>query len=190
MEKKEGALFERYLVEHCAPTLANLKTANLFRLPEISAYELEHAAAIWNARMEAKGIRILLFMREGRDALVYVCRRSRLEEDFSKDGVKEFLRQCGYIDVSVEGSLKRLADRLSGEEEFPHEIGIFLGYPLEDVIGFVENKGKNCLYTGVWKVYGNEQEAIRLFERYKKCKQIYLRLFGNGRSIGQLTVAA
>ena len=31
---------------------------------------------------------------------------------------------------------------------FPHEIGLLLGYPVEDVLGFIRYQGKNYLYTG------------------------------------------
>ena len=70
------------------------------------------------------------------------------------------------------------------------EIGLFLGYPVEDVLGFIENAGQNCKCCGCWKVYCNECEAVRTFARYKKCRDIYKRLWQEGRSVLQLTVAA
>ena len=70
------------------------------------------------------------------------------------------------------------------------QIGIFLGYPLEDVLGFIENGGKNCLSCGCWKVYSNECEALKAFERYEKCKAVYQRLFASGCPLTRLTVAA
>ena len=48
-------------------------------------------------------------------------------------------------------------------KRFPHEIGVLLGYPAEDVKGFVVNEGKNYLYSGYWKVYGDLSEAKQLF---------------------------
>ena len=110
--------------------------------------------------------------------------------DWEKDGVLEYLTNCGYCDFTADGAIRHLAGRICESQEFPHEIGLFLGYPLADVVGFVENKGKNCLCTGFWKVYGDEQEAKKQFARYQKCREIYARLFENGRSLGKLTVAA
>ena len=80
--------------------------------------------------------------------------------------------------------------RCNASKEFPHEIGVFLGYPLEDVTGFINNTGKNFRYSGIWKVYGDEKEAEKRFYKYKKCTEIYTRLWNNGRSLWQLTVAA
>lgn len=57
--------------------------------------------------------------------------------------------------------------KLREEPDFPHEIGLFLGYPLEDVKGFIENKADSSKCSGCWKVYGNEQKALKLFEKYE-----------------------
>ena len=67
---------------------------------------------------------------------------------------------------------------------------MFLGYPLCDVIGFIENRGQGSKCCGCWKVYGDEQEAKKQFARYDKCSHIYQRLFREGRSLWQLTVTA
>jgi len=67
---------------------------------------------------------------------------------------------------------------------------VFLGYPLEDVLGFIENDGKNCLACGCWKVYANECAALAAFRRYEKCKSVYQRLFASGCPLSRLTVAA
>jgi len=86
--------------------------------------------------------------------------------------------------------IENLQERLRSSSDFPHEIGLFLGYPLEDVRGFIENAGQNCKCTGCWKVYCNECETVKLFMKYKKCKDIYTKLFENrGRSVWELTVA-
>lgn len=73
---------------------------------------------------------------------------------------------------------------------FPHEIGLFLGYPLGDVEGFIRNRGQNCKCAGCWKVYCNELEAQKRFARIQKCRKVYARLWAQGRSVWQLTVAA
>ena len=70
-----------------------------------------------------------------------------------------------------------------------HEIGLFLGYPLEDVQGFIENCGKNYRLCGCWKVYGDPQAALRCFARYEKCARVYLQCYQNGHSLSRLTVA-
>ena len=91
---------------------------------------------------------------------------------------------------SSKEELDRLKSRVAEcKEGFPHEIGVFLNYPLGDVIGFIENKGHNYKCKGCWKVYCNECETQKTFQRYQKCRNVYLRLWKQGRSVLQLTVA-
>ena len=73
--------------------------------------------------------------------------------------------------------------------EFPHEVGLFLSYPPEDVKGFIDNHAANFKCAGVWKVYGDEQRARQTFEKYKKCTQIYCDLWRSGSGLEQLAVA-
>lgn len=63
--------------------------------------------------------------------------------------------------------LEQLRTRLHGSEEFPHEIGVFLGYPLNDVLGFIKYHGSNCKGMGDWKVYGDLGEAQKTFAKFK-----------------------
>lgn len=187
-------MLEEYLIGNCSPTLASLKTANLFSMPYESEKELSDQIAYWNQEMQGKGISVLLLRRHETKALVYVCRKTRLEENLKQPGVLGFLTGYGYQitgdQLDVDAALAHLKERLAGQEGFPHEIGLFLDYPLGDVIGFIENAGHNFKCSGCWKVYCNECETVKLFARYKKCRDVYLRLWHQGRSVLQLTVAA
>lgn len=75
------------------------------------------------------------------------------------------------------------------EGEFPHEMGIFLGYPIKDVIDFINNKGRNCLFTGYWKVYNNLNTALMIFETYNRARDEVLRMISDGRSIRNIIEA-
>ena len=102
----------------------------------------------------------------------------------------KFLRKYGYETSKSGECLDRLKRRFEESDCFPHEIGLFLDYPLSDVIGFIEQGGKNCKCCGVWKVYSNECETKALFDRFRKCTEVYQKVFARGRTLAQLTVAA
>ena len=87
-------------------------------------------------------------------------------------------------------AIERLRERLALQRGFPHEIGVFLGYPVEDVKGFIKHNGRNSKCVGCWKVYCNQCEAERAFARFNKCREVYMRLWRQGKSVQQLTVAA
>lgn len=183
-------MIEGKLIRHCSPTLAGMKTGNLFNCSFESKTDLINAVDKCNQELCNKGISFLILSMREKSALIYVFRRSKLEEDFKKEGVSEFLFSYGYEDISSESAIECLKSRIGINDDFPHEIGLFLGYPLGDVKGFIENAGKNSKLTGYWKVYCDECEAMKLFKKYKKCTDVYCEMFRRGRSVMRLTVAA
>lgn len=182
--------FEKSLIAHCSPTLASLKVANLFSYSFETEKELMDTVEYWNAQMKKAGICLSVLRKSNQKALIYVCRSSRLERSLKDVQIMQFLNDYGYRKMNFDSVIEHLRERLNAGFEFPHEIGIFLGYPLEDVTGFIYNNGKNFQFSGMWKVYGDREAAEKRFRRYKKCTDIYLRLWNNGRSVRQLTVAA
>lgn len=183
-------MLEAKLVEHCAPTLAGMKTANLFNYRFTSIDTLQEEVRSQNRKLNKKGVFIEILKLSDSQALLYVYRKKRLEEDLKKEGVAQLLSRYGYKDCGAETCLAKLKQRLVDYDCFPHEVGVFLSYPLCDVIGFIEQKGKNCKCCGIWKAYCNEHETMALFAKYKKCTDVYRRVFAKGRTITQLTVAA
>ena len=106
-------------------------------------------------------------------------------------GVCVFLRQCGYdLSGGMESVICQLARRLCLRADFPHEIGIFLGYPLRDVVGFICNKGQNYSCCGHWKSYGDAEQAQQTFDAYKKCTACYQHLYEKGVPLLKLIAAA
>ncbi|CDA29063.1 DUF3793 family protein [Eubacterium sp. CAG:156] len=193
-------MFEQELIEHCSPTLASIKAASLFTYTYKSLKELHVRVTYWNSKMKRKGITFdILSENVGvNKALIYVYRRADLEKILNRDEIRSFLLNHGYLiddneivgGVNCENIILQLKKKFEKLNQFPHEIGIFLEYPIGDVKGFIENHGCNCKCTGYWKVYCNEEEAEKTFRKYKKCRDIYMKLWINGRSVMQLTVAA
>lgn len=178
------------MVEHCAPTLASLKMGSLFNYAYQTKEELSESIDYWNGQMREKGIQLIVLRERNCHALIYVCRVATLEKELQNQETAAFLKNYGYSGTDPGCVMERLKARLEVKNRFPHEIGVFLGYPLEDVIGFIENMGKNFRYSGMWKVYGDREKAEELFGKYKKCRDIYTILWENGKSVQQLTVAA
>ncbi len=179
---------EKALIEHCSLTLSSLKTASLFKIKFESESDLNTDVALWNKKFFQSGIKLQLLKVGENFALVYMYRQDMLLKDLNDANAHAVLLQYGYKNLSVDKAILRLSRRLSTYEEFPHEIGLFLGYPPEDVVGFICNKGKNCNICRYWKVYGNEDKALIKFAKYDKCKAIYKKLWQEGQDIIRLTV--
>lgn len=47
---------DKYLVQHCAPTLASIKTANLFSCAYESDSNLEYSVGVWKEVFKNKGV--------------------------------------------------------------------------------------------------------------------------------------
>lgn len=184
--------FESMMIEHCAPTLRGLKPANLFRYRPENRMEAYVRAAHWNRQFRPFGISVRVVKEcECGAMLVYVYREAWLNRIMGQKEVRRFLEGESYqMEETVNGFLKQLAGRLRRENGFPHEIGVFLGYPLCDVIGFIENQGENYTCCGCWKSYGDPGEAQQRFTAYKRCTEFCKELFRQGYSIIQLVTAA
>lgn len=176
---------EELIVRHCAPTLANLKTGSLFVCPITDRPSFFSSLRSLNELLVPKGLRALPLRIREYSALVYLYRPSRLKKDLEDPAAIKILQDHGY---SCYGKcLPKLIERVRTSEEFPHEIGLFLGYPPEDVQGFLDHRPCKC--SGCWKVYGDENKAKKTFDLYKKCERVYCQQLARGIDIKRLTVA-
>lgn len=187
-------MLEKYLIEWCSSTLASLKTASLFnwfyKKDGISLDDMKQKIQEMNEKFVHKGIEIEILREDEQSALIYVYRINKLKSDLKRQSVRMLLEKQGYNCDDLKSSLMTLKKRLKDLKKFPHEIGLFLDYPIEDVIGFIRNKGSHFKCCGYWKVYGDEKEAARQFTKYDKCNRIYKKLWLEGSNIMKLTVAA
>ncbi len=181
---------EELLILYCAPTLAGIKTGNLFSMEMRDGKELLEEIRRLNGILVPRGLRMLPIGQKGDRKLIYVYRPARLQRDLSDSKASTLLRDRGYPCGKPEQCVVHLVKNLRENTEFPHEIGLFLGYPPEDVQGFIENRAEHCKCVGCWKVYGNVEEAKQRFRQYEKCTQVYYTQWRKGYSIERLAVTA
>ena len=176
------------LIRCCAPTMACLKTGNMFNCVFNRLEQMPEELRQLNQRLRRKGLRILpLRWRDGK-ALLYLYRPRMLEQDLRHPLARKLLSECGYASEDANACLARLISRLRTEEVFPHEVGLFLGYPPADVDGFMHRKDE-FKFCGLWKVYDDVQGAIRQFARCRRCTEVYLDCLSRGFSLEKLAVA-
>ncbi len=176
------------LIQTCAPTLAGLKTGSLFSCPYDSEESLREALRRVNRLLCGKGLRVLPLRKRGGHALIYVYRPALLERDLHRSAACELLRERGYCCEDPAQCLRLLRHRLCEDADFPHEIGLFLGYPPEDVRGFIEDR-RACKCIGCWKVYGDEEKARAAFDRFDRCTRVYCACHRKGVPLEALAVS-
>ena len=172
----EGA--ETQAVLQCAPLLTGIKMSNLLHVRE----DQQMAAMFEMTPVSGR----ILYRKDGRIS-VLLYRERRLKRFLSVGKVRRLLDSFGYRDMELPEILSRLSDRyqrhMDGKGDFPHEIGLLLGYPPEDVSGFIENGGKNFLCSGYWKVYKDPARARRIFDGYDRVREAAIRMAGSGTGI-------
>lgn len=179
---------DEFIIRHSSPTLAGVKTGNLFNCPYENEGELLCSLRSLNRRLAPKGVRVVPMKILGSKVLLYIYRPTRLAQDFAEQEVAKLLEKYGYSVDKPEKCVVQLIQKMCCSDTFPHEVGLFLSYPPEDVCGFMESPDTGCKYTGYWKVYGDEQKARRQFAEYRRCTSLYCAQAEKGRSIEQLTV--
>lgn len=178
---------EALLIRHCAPTLAGIKPGNLFNIEIHCEPELAHTLQTFNADLNPKGVYVTCLRYRHARALLYVYRPRLLMDDFAEPERRAFLIQKGYDPDHLAHALAHLAARLQDSDAFPHEIGLFLGYPLADVKAFIADQGKNSTCVGYWRVYTNAPKAEAIFDRYRQCTNTFCARHAAGCSLCQLT---
>ena len=183
-------MVEERIVEQCAPTLAGIKCGSLFRTNS-DITQLASEVDLLNRTLNPLGVIITAFRPSGCGTLVYVYRRDLLSRIRSSDERSlPLLSSLGY-DISDNDSLIRcLGAKIESIGCVPHEIGLFLDYPFDDVKGFMDNKGRCPKCMGCWKVYGSVEKANRLFAHFRSCRRRYTSMYESGISIRELTVSS
>ena len=177
MRRWDAKDFSLQLALQCAPLLSGLKCSNLF----IISGEALNRLLLFLARTD---ISAHLLLPDGDRLIFLLYREAELAAYVRRREVADFLCEAGYDALSLREMLDCFARRYraykDGRRGFPHELGLFLGYPAEDVRGFIANDGENSLCSGYWKVYVRPTEKKRLFTRFEQEKERLVRLVMQG----------
>ena len=181
---------DQTIIEQCAPTLAGIKTGSLFSVEFPDRKTAINEIRDLNKKICKKGLRAIPIGMQKNRTLIYLYRPADLSRDFEDPEVLSILKEIGYSCESVSACILQLVKRLAEEKSFPHEIGLFLGYPPCDVRGFMNSPKDGVKIVGYWKVYGDPNKAKKLFAKYKRCTETFQKNLSLGISLSQLSVSS
>lgn len=180
VQKMDLSKVETRLALQCAPVITGIKMSNLLTASSVDEKRIYEI-------LKETEIQYYCLYRQGKKTTYLLFRLTEFVAYLHNPNVQHVLKQAGYHDLTFGGVLKIFQNRyisyMRYRKDFPHEMGLLLGYPTEDVEGFIENKGENYLYTGYWKVYKDVEEKKLLFDAYESAKEGLLLLVGNGYEI-------
>lgn len=165
--------FEQMLLNQCAPTIFGMKQANLFSCSKSNKQEVLKELRKYNHCSNDSGVQFKILYECKNRIYIIAYRKKAMKNYMKQKEIQSFLLKIGYPQTdNVELLLEYLKYRTNVCKEFPHEIGLFLGYPVTDVKEFISKKGLDFKFCGYWKVYSNEEVAKKLFVTYEKCKEV------------------
>lgn len=168
-ELDECTYLENYLKYTLSPVIHGVK-------PSITITLTSHRNLIdkWDKHGEhilrKLGLRWVVLRKTQIGSIVLIYNVALVEKVLGCAQIKAFLSKIGYESLDVEDAIAYLALRYK-QHHCPHELGIFLGIPLEDVKDFMDCNKKECLFCGYWKVYNNLGYALETFKAYDKAKK-------------------
>jgi hypothetical protein len=172
--------FILHLIGLLGATLAGVKPAEILTLAIYTdktrklVWEESYSCLSQHKELKLKDIR---YIRDNKQILFYHL--SALEMTLERPIHLRFLKGLGYPEnYSLEGYLDHLRERLTGKN-FPHEIGIFLGYPLKDVMGFIGHPSLKLNKTRSWRVYGNANISDLRYQSFKQARTEVVRIISS-----------
>jgi hypothetical protein len=132
-----------------------------------------------NTVEEKLDIKFFELKKDEKSTVVLFYNEKKLGNILREEKNIRFLQRFGYEkDMKLEEALYLLSKRF--KNLCPHEIGIFLGYPVDDVVFFIDCPNENCKMVGYWKVYHNIEEAKNIFKKYDDIKHNIINLIMKG----------
>lgn len=206
LEQNSYDLYVNYLLAYyCMPTLVHIKPANLIQLNKKKYKDTNKLILIIENYLKKYNCSCLC-VYEDEMSLSLLVYNKLLANVLSDIEITNYFLNCGYeIHDDKVGSIldtwkqryvnynkikcdnscfsKVKTDNIDTRTLFPHEIGLILGYPLEDVKAFIYNQGQNYLLCGYWKVYHNTESAMKIFEAYNRVRSETLEILHQGGSL-------
>lgn len=191
-----SAYVELSLARHAAPCLAGIKPANLVSFPEADV----RWCTAYNDALNTQGVYFTPLCVCMNRAQILVYRKDLLARFCFEPRAKAVLRSFGYqVQAGLDASITHLKARMAffagarnchNSQNFPHEIGFFLGYPMGDVVQYIKMNGRGSLLCGYWKVYSEPKRALEIFNRYTECKEHFALQIKRGMTISEIVCAA
>ena len=171
-ENKSNSLYIKRILEMLGAVILGSKPAEIINVPgskEDKKIKLSKIEAFFSncSRITYR----IITTHDGGKRVLFINEKS-MEKVLVNKRCINFLKFVGYSsDYELNDYMDELVFRLQSEE-FPHEIGVFLGYPLKDVLGFMGYGNKELVEVRNWRIYGDKEISYEVYNNFMRDKAI------------------
>ncbi len=175
----------KFLLIKTAPVRSGVKPAEFLRVRKCYRSKPEQSFCIHQAEILATLRLPCRFLRKDAESSLLLFYQPELLQETLRDPViRKELTRLGYPEeFSAAAALKFLQKRFA-EENLPHEIGFFLGYPPKDVIGYLRKEKRTPVPHGIWQVFGDPAESLRRMKLYSSVESLAEKILETYQDIG------
>lgn len=173
---KDNHKFNGWLVEILGPVLIGSKPAELLSFPKHDRNTFKKIEEIQRYIGKCKRVKYRLFKYKNDSIKVLFYNPKALDRSLKECRNMKFLKSLGYpkeyeLDTYIEFIVNKMIDGI-----IPHEIGVFLGYPLKDIIGFIGHPSLKLTKISSWRVYGDPRLSDKRLDEFLDAKNKIKRL--------------
>lgn len=181
----------------CMPTLMKLKPASLVSFLKRYIPDRDCFLTQLNKELNQFDGDYEVLYENDTTYCILVYNKEMLKEIFQKYCNHPIMKDNGYRDTKEDINYnlnifknKFTNFKIQNNHNFPHEVGILLGYPIIDVEEYIKNNGENYILCSYWKIYHNVEEAMETIQYFKQMRINAINLFFNGKDLKELQLSA
>lgn len=165
-ENKLNSSYIKWLLELLGPVLMGSKPCEILSIPTFDNNKEYKLTEIKKHFELCSKINFIIIDKQEKGLKILFINKVSLNKQLSNIKIKNFLKYLNYPNPNdLDDCLNHLIKKLYSDE-FPDEIGIFLGYPLKDVVGFMGYGNYEFQTTKYWKVYGDPKPSEDLYSKF------------------------
>lgn len=168
LDKNQEDIFVKMIIQMLGPVLLGEKPSEIISFPKKNSRGLHRIKSIFNSCHRISYREFIAF--NGCTKILFY-NNNLLDETLLDQRNLGFLKKIGYSEeYTLENYLNHLIRKIE-KDHLPHEIGIFLGYPLNDVIGFMGHPALKLTKINGWNVYGDSRLSDAKYAKFTIAKQ-------------------
>ncbi|TCO78651.1 DUF3793 family protein [Marinisporobacter balticus] len=162
--------FIKWLVQLLGPVLLGAKPAEILSFQNHDKALYEKMNKIQDSFKNCKKISYKIFHFNHRSTKVFFYNTVSLDTVLSDYQNAKFLSSMGYPkNYSLDHYIDHMIHKMM-HGTIPDEIGIFLGYPLKDVLGFMGHPSLKLTKINGWRVYGDATLSDKKYNEFINAK--------------------